>query len=162
MRDRLAVADPRRVGAPGTRIKAARLPRALMWIALWSPVLATGGAELQKPTPDPQVQPYRDRLVALIEGRYPQLLTQKIAGTAMVTVLFDSDGTLAASNLEVLPTAVTALTVSEMQFASFGLDAGELTYIGISRIPLPPNTVVVVFGARDSRKLDCPGRALFP
>jgi hypothetical protein len=154
MSDRLAAASPRRAAASETRIKAARLPRALMSIALWSPTLVMSGADLQKPAPDPQSQPYRDRLVALIEGQYPQLLTQKIAGTAMVTVLFDSDGTLAASNLEVLPTAVAALTVSEGQFARFGLTADDLKYIGISRVPLPANTVVVAFGGRDSRKLD--------
>jgi hypothetical protein len=154
MRDRLAAADSRRAGTSVTQIKAARLPRALMWIALWSPALAMGGADLQMPPPDPQAQPYRDRLVALIEGQYPQLLTQKIAGTAMVTVLFDSDGTLLASNLEVVPAAVTTLTASEMQFARFGLAADDLKYIGTFRIPLPPNTIVVVFGARDSRKLD--------
>jgi hypothetical protein len=113
-----------------------------------------GDAEVRKAAPDAQVQPYRERLEALIKGRYPRLLAEKITGTAMVTVLFDPDGTLARADLQVFSGAFSVLTASELQFARFGLTAGELRYIGVERIQLPLNTVLVVFGGRDSRDLD--------
>jgi hypothetical protein len=72
----------------------------------------------------------------------------------MVTVLFDPDGTLAGADLQVFSGALSVLTASELQFARFGLTAGELRYIGVARIQLPLNTVLVVFGGRDSRDLD--------
>jgi hypothetical protein len=108
----------------------------------------------RKPAPDAQTQPYRERLESLIESRYPRLTTQRITGTALVTVLFDADGTLAASNLEIMAAPVSVLTASELRFASFGLAAGELKYLGVARISLPRNTILVIFGEKDSRELD--------
>jgi hypothetical protein len=72
----------------------------------------------------------------------------------MITVLFDPDGTLAGADLQVFSGALSVLTASESQFARFGLTAGELRYIGVARIQLPLNAVLVVFGGRDSRDLD--------
>jgi hypothetical protein len=43
-----------------------RLPRALLWIALCGPVLATDLTELRKPAPDPKVQTFRQRVMALV------------------------------------------------------------------------------------------------
>jgi len=72
----------------------------------------------------------------------------------MVTVLLEADGTLADTALEVLPCASRSLTASESQFARFGLKAGDLRYLGESRIQTPLNTMLVVFGGRDSHTLD--------
>ena len=110
--------------------------------------------DLRKLPPAPEVQPYRQRLEALIERRYPELLTEKIAGTARVTVLLEADGALAETALEVLPNDSKDLAASESQFARFGLRAGDLRYLGESRIQTPLNTVLVVFGGRDSHTLD--------
>jgi len=110
--------------------------------------------ELRKLPPAPEVQPYRQRLEAVIERRYPELLTEEIAGTAMVTVLLEADGTLADTALEVLPDDSKDLTASESQFARFGLSAGDLRYLGELQIQTPLNTMLVVFGGRDSHTLD--------
>lgn len=134
--------------ARGT-VRALSLAMASSWV-----LGQTLAPELRKPAPDAQALPYRERLETLIEVRYPRLLTEKLAGTAMVTVLFEPDGTLSGTNLEAIPQSSEPLTASEAQFARFGLAAGELKYIGVARIQLSLNTVLVVFGARDSRQLD--------
>jgi hypothetical protein len=150
------VGRPVCTGSRGELVFQMKISRACWTAGLLVTCVAVAFAapDLRKPAPDAQAQPYRERLVALIEGRYPHLLTQRIAGTATVTFLFDADGTLAGSNLELLSAPVSLLTASEVQFARFGLSAGELKYIGVSRISLPLNTVLVVFGGRDSRELD--------
>ena len=115
---------------------------------------ASQGAELRKHPPDALGGPLQQQLQALVAGRYPRLLREKITGTAIVTILLNPDGTLGGANFEVSPSGSGGLAASEMQFARFGLAAGELRYIGVARIQLPLNTVRVVFGGRDSRDLD--------
>jgi hypothetical protein len=110
--------------------------------------------ELRKPAPDASAQPYRDRLEMLIRSRYPKLITEKVSGTAVVTVLLEIDGQVATTRLDISPEPLKELTASESQFARLGVSVGELRYIGISQVDLPLNTVLVVFGARNSRDLD--------
>jgi hypothetical protein len=69
-------------------------------------------SELRKPAPDSQAQPYRERLETLIRARYPELLTQKIAGTPVVTILFDGEGTPERTDLRVVATSPGPLTGS--------------------------------------------------
>jgi hypothetical protein len=53
------------------------------------------------------------------------------------------DGTLAASAMDVSTPRSALLTVSEEQFACFGVLSGDLRYIGASQVHLPLNTVLV-------------------
>jgi hypothetical protein len=39
---------------------------------------------------------------------------------------------------------------SELHFARFGLKATDLSYIGVERFDLPLNSVLVVFGGRNT------------
>jgi hypothetical protein len=110
--------------------------------------------ELRKPAPDVSAQPYRPRLEALIRSRYPNLLSEKLPGTAVVTVLLESDGEIAATRLDVSTEPLKELTASESQFARLGVAVGELRYVGVASIELPLNTVLVEFGARNSRNVD--------
>ena len=134
-----------------TRFRCNSLGLALFTSIAWAQATVT---ELRKPAPDSQAQPYREGLEALIKARYPELLTQKIAGTAVVTILFDGEGTPERSDLKVVTTPPGALTASEEDFARFGLTASELKYIGVARVTLPLNAALVVFAAHDSRQLD--------
>jgi hypothetical protein len=115
---------------------------------------ATDAAAPRKPAPDADVQPYRKRLEELIRARYPNLLSEKLSGTPVVTVLLEFDGAVAASHLDVSNEPLTELTASEGQFAKLGIAVGELRYVGIARVDLPLNTAFVVFGARNSRQVD--------
>jgi len=122
---------------------------------LLSLVLAAGsGAELRKLPPYGGTQPYPARLRALIESRYPQLLTGPPADTPVITVLFNADGTVGGTYLETPPKHEVTLTASEVQFSRFGLSAGDLQYIGVGRVQLPGLMALVVFGAKTSRDLD--------
>lgn len=109
---------------------------------------------LRKPAPDAFAQPYRQRLEALIQARYPKLLSEKLPGTAVVTVLLESDGQVAATRLDISPEPLKQLTASESQFARLGVAVGELRYVGVADVDLPLNTVLVVFAARNSRQVD--------
>jgi hypothetical protein len=110
--------------------------------------------ELRKPPPDASAESYRERLEALIRSRYPNLVTERLPGTAVVTVLLEMDGGIAATHLDVSLEPLKELTASEAQFARLGVAVGELRYVGVADIDLPLNTVHVVFGARNSRDVD--------
>jgi hypothetical protein len=79
---------------------------------------------------------------------------ESLAGTPVLTVLFNSDGTVARSSLQIAAQTSGALTATELQFEPFGLRAGELQYVGEARVQLPHSTVFVVFGARSTQALD--------
>jgi hypothetical protein len=100
------------------------------------------------------VHPDRQQLETIIRDRYPQLLTRRSAGVSVVTVLFNRDGTLAATDLEILATDPGEVTVSRQHFARFGLKARDLSYIGVERFELPLNTVLVMFGGKSNGDTD--------
>jgi hypothetical protein len=100
--------------------------------------------------PDTAVHPDRQQLETIIRQRYPQLVTQRFAGVPVVIVLLNHDGTLAATDLEIGPTDPDKLTVSRQHFSRFGLKARDLSYIGVARVELPLNTVLVMFGGRST------------
>lgn len=110
--------------------------------------------DLRKPRPDSGSQAYRRRVTALIGDRYPSLLTGKPSGTPVLTVLFNPDGSVADSALDLLPRKDTELSVSEGQFARFGFYSGDLQYIGVDRINLRTSFAIVVFGALQPKNLD--------
>jgi hypothetical protein len=151
---RTAAPDSRGSGALRTRRSASRLAWTLMWIALAGPALASDETDLQKPPPDPNVEPFRERLTALVKARYPQLLAGDLVHTPVLTVLFNSDGTIARSDLEISAQSPNTLTATEMQFARFRLGSRDLQYIGAEHLPLPGGTALVIVGARSAEKLD--------
>lgn len=106
--------------------------------------------ELRTASRSSTTRPDSKQLEGIVGRAYPTLLTQKIAGTPIVTVLLNADGSTAGTRLEIAPSPVKIPDASEAQFAGFGLKSGELQYIGIATIQLPLNTVLVVFGGRDS------------
>lgn len=102
--------------------------------------------EVAKSAPD--IQPDSAHLRRLAEERYPRLLTERLAGTPIVTLLLNPNGAVARSALEVYKGDASALTVSDEQFARFGIGGRELRYLGVARVELPLNTVLVAFAVR--------------
>ena len=123
-------------------------------LALCSAAPAADAPELQKPAPDAAVQPSRQRLTALLRERYPQLLAGGLVGTPVLTVLFNADGSVARSNLQVLAQTSGTLTATETRFAGLGVRSGELQYVGEAPVQLPHTRVLVVFGIRSDEVLD--------
>jgi hypothetical protein len=151
---RTAAPNPRGSRALRTGTCASSLAWALMWIALAGPALASDKTDLQKRPPDAKGEPFRERLTALVKARYPRLLAGNLVGTPVLTVLFNSDGTIARSDLEISAKSSSTLTATEMQFARFGLGSRDLQYIGAGHVPLPGGTALVIFGARSAENLD--------
>jgi len=116
--------------------------------------VALAAPELRKPSPDAAAEPDRERLETLVKERYPQLGERHASGTPVVTILFEADGRVARTDLEVRSVPPEGLTATEEQFNRFGHLDGQLHYISMARIELPANTVLVVFAGLDSRDLD--------
>ncbi len=135
-------------------VTLAWLATLLILMTFCSVSLALDLPELQKPPPSARMQPFRERVTALVRQHYPQLLTEKQAGTAFLIVLFNSDGTIAASDVQTYASHSMTLTADETQFERFGLQGGEMRYVGVDRITLPSGSVLVIFGARSSQSLD--------
>jgi hypothetical protein len=111
---------------------------------------ASEAPDVEKPTTDISVHPDRQQLEAIIRDRYPQLVTQRFAGFPVVTVLLNHDDTVAATDLQISAKDPGEVKASELHFARFGLKATDLSYIGVERFDLPLNSVLVVFGGRNS------------
>lgn len=110
--------------------------------------------DLRKLPPDPGSQAYSHRINELIRDRYPFLLTGKPSGTPVVTVVFNPDGSVADSALDLLSGKDRELSASEGQFARFGLSSGDLQYIGVNRVSLRATSAIVVFGTMRPKSLD--------
>jgi hypothetical protein len=109
---------------------------------------------LQKPPPSARMKPFRERVTALVRDRYAQLFTEKLPSSAALIVLFNSDGTIAGSDVQTYAANTLALTADATQFERFGLQDADVQYVGVDRINLPSGSVLVIFGARSSQSLD--------
>lgn len=117
----------------------------LAWAVLEAP-------DVEQPAPDTAIRPDQQQLETIIRDRYPQLVTQRLAGVPVVTVLLNHDGTLVATDLEI--SANDPSDVTESRFARFGVKARDLSYIGVARIELPLNTVLVMFAGKSTTDPD--------
>jgi hypothetical protein len=107
--------------------------------------------DVEESAPDASVaSPDEQQLEMIVRDRYPQLVTQRFAGVAVVTALFNHDGTLAATDLEISAKDPRELTVSELSFTRFGLKARDISYMGLTRLELPFNTVLIMYGGKQS------------
>lgn len=68
------------------------MPWGLALLAHFALAAANDVPDLRKLPPAPEVQPYRQQLEALTRKRYPKLLTERIIGAAMATLLFEAAG----------------------------------------------------------------------
>ena len=124
---------------------------------------ADASTDLRKPAPDAQARPYQARLEGVIRERYPELFTRTVDGIPIVTALFDSQGNLLRTDLEVSSASASELGVSAASFRRFGVIASDLQYVAEASVQLPANTVVVAFAGIGSRELDrALVRRLFP
>jgi hypothetical protein len=127
-----------------------------VFVMLWTSLALAGSdaGDLRKPAPGEELQPFRERLMTLVRERYPQLLTAETQGTPVLRVLFNSDGTIARSDLEITSEHMEELTARRSQFARFHLEPGALKYLGAGHLPLPGRTALVIFGGLGSNELD--------
>jgi len=92
------------------------------------------------------VRPVEQQIQMIVLATYPELGTRRFAGVSVVTALFNRDGTLAAIDLEISAKDPGRATVSS--FTRFGPNARDLSYMGVTRLELPFNTVLVTYGGK--------------
>jgi hypothetical protein len=116
-------------------------------------VASSSAVDVRKPAPDPATRTDQQRFKALIKVRYPDLITKTAQGVPIVTVLFDPQGEIVRTDLEISSTPPSELSASESSFNRFGAQADDLGYIGAASIDFPANTVLVVFaGTRNANQ----------
>jgi hypothetical protein len=126
------------------------VPTLLCVLSTWLAWAGPEAPDIRELAPDAAIHPDQQQLETIIRQKYPQLVTQKLAGVPVVTVLLNHDGTLAATDLEISANDPGKLTASRAQFARFGPKARDLSYIGVAHLRLPLNTVLVMFGGRSA------------
>ena len=127
----------------------------VLWVMLV--VLASAAmrsiAQTDSKTPVPPASsaslPDTERFRRIIEGQYPKLMTEKVAGTPVLTVLFDARGRVAGTRLQISSAKPEDLTASVFRFGPLGVSAGDLKNIGSTYIDLPLNRVLVAFARRN-------------
>jgi len=122
---------------------------AALGMLCWAAACAAAQPTLVMPAP-----PDEGRLRALLAQRYPELLERRVSGTPVVIALFGADGQLMQTAMESRSAPVMAVTASEGEFERFGRLTAPLRYVGLVRLELPSNTVVVMFGGLGSREFD--------
>lgn len=135
------------VGCVVVRRKIAALG-VLCWAAAYAAAQPTEDSLVMPAPPD------QGRLRALLAQRYPELLEHRVTGTPVVIALFGADGQLVRTALESRSSPATAFTASEGEFERFGHLTAPLRYVGLVRLALPTNMVVVMFGGLGAPELD--------
>jgi hypothetical protein len=99
------------------------------------------------PSSDREIGP---RLEELLKEQFPELLRENTSGTAIVTVLFNSAGTVERTEKETLSGPPASFAPSEEHFRRVGLSPQEVAYVGVQAIKSPANNaeILVAFTER--------------
>ncbi len=120
--------------------------------ALSAPVSPVSPAvSLVKPPPAAGRSGPAQTIVALVEARYPALLTHRSTGTPVVFALFNSDDTVERTDLEVFPGSADDFKSSKDQFERFGISPAAIGFVGRQGIRTPANTIIVIYAERQDR-----------
>lgn len=106
---------------------------------------------LHKPAPTQESSLHLDeRLVALVEDRYPGPLKTKTSGQAIVHVLFRRDGSVAHADYEVVPGNAEEQIDAKYYAQHFHMPANEIAYLGLQGIisPTTGQRVLITFTER--------------
>ena len=125
-------------------------------------VLAANG--LSAPTGDPSIAlrkpaPSHDpagpqKFAALLRDRYPELVTEKAAGTTpVVTVLFDHNGRVARTDMGFFRGSPEEFKPSKAQFGRVGLAPEVVGYIGEHVIDFGSNRILVVYTEKGAQRI---------
>jgi beta-lactamase regulating signal transducer with metallopeptidase domain len=92
-----------------------------------------------------------EKFAALIKDRYPSLATQASGGTPVVTVLFNHDGTVARTDMEIFQGSPRDFKASAAQFGRFGLTPDTVGYVGEQGLDFGTNVILVVYTERGAQ-----------
>jgi beta-lactamase regulating signal transducer with metallopeptidase domain len=112
-----------------------------------SPVTAT---ELQKSVPGSDNR-LASNLAALVEERYPDLLSRKAAGTPVVSVLFKPDGSVERTSYTMFEGSPVNFKPTKDHYAKqLNIPSSDVSYVGLQGIVFPTTgqTILVAFTER--------------
>jgi BlaR1 peptidase M56 len=118
-------------------------------------------AALRKPPPAHEGDAAAEKFAVLIKDRYPALTTERTAGTPVVTVLFNHDGTIARTDTDIFQGTPREFKASAAQFQRVGLTPDAVGYVGTQAIDFGNNTILVVYSEKDAQHIPFTSR-LFP
>jgi beta-lactamase regulating signal transducer with metallopeptidase domain len=127
-------------------------------------------AELQK-TPPRSDQGLAGNLAALVQGRYPSLLSKQTVGTPVVSVLFRPDGSIERTSYATFEGSPLQFKPTKDYYAQhLNIPSGDVSYVGLQGLvsPATGQTILVAFtergksgapspnvvGADDTREID--------
>jgi beta-lactamase regulating signal transducer with metallopeptidase domain len=118
-------------------------------------------AEMRKPINSPLPRYIQD-FEAMLKQQYPKLLTDKVPGTPVFVVLYDSAGKMERwEQAETFKGNPKEFTAPDLIFERFGVKQQELGWIAVQGIESKANTVLVVFSYRKGPNTGYPPAGLF-
>lgn len=118
-------------------------------------------AEMRKPINSPLPRYIQD-FEAMLKQQYPKLLTDKVPGTPVFVVLYDSAGKMERwEQAETFKGNPNEFTAPDSIFERFGVKQQELGWIAVQGIESKENTMLVVFSYRKGPNTGYPPAGLF-
>lgn len=93
------------------------------------------------------------KFAALLRDKYPTLVTEKAAGTPVVTILFNHDGTVARTDMEIFPGSPEEFKPAKAQFGRVGMAPEVVGYIGEQGIDTGTNRILVVYTEKGAQHI---------
>jgi hypothetical protein len=109
--------------------------------------------DLRKPEPS-SLPPSSAQFEALINERYPDILTHTFVGTPVVSVLVAPTGRITRLNLEIFTGPPSRFVASESQIARLAPAGTHITDTGFKIVKVSNATVIELFAITDSHELD--------
>lgn len=119
---------------------------------------------VRKPPTNNQSPPqYVLDLEQLLKKQYPKLLTDKVAGTPVVLVLFDRAGSIERSvAAETFNGNPKQFKAQDSSFERLGVKREELGWIAVQGMETKANAILIVFSYRKDPNSNYPPARLFP
>ena len=108
---------------------------------LSAPAVSESSAELRKPAPGPAGAP-PEKFVSLIRDRYPTLADRSDAGTPVLMVLFNDDGSVARTDKDYFRGPMREFDASKALASHFGVTPD---HVGAQALDFGTQTVLVVY-----------------
>jgi beta-lactamase regulating signal transducer with metallopeptidase domain len=127
---------------------------------LGAPAAVDSSVMLRKPPPGYSGAP-PEKFVALIKDRYPTLANHSDAGTPVLMVLFNHDGTVARTDKDVFQGSPRDFNASKALSEHFGMTPETIGYVGAQTLDFGVQTVLVVYSEKSAQHIPFTSK-LFP
>jgi beta-lactamase regulating signal transducer with metallopeptidase domain len=115
-------------------------------------------ADLRKPPPTgKESMLLGQRFEAVVKQRYPELLSQKIEGTPIVSILFNQNGSVERSTNETIASSPETFMPTEADYAKrFGIKVEEVAYVGVQGMEVPSTGTKILVAFTERKRVGQP------